>query len=253
MSLQCLSIFLEMAIFSPTFVQTGLVSANLPKSCFTAMTRAPVLRDPMLTSRISPLVSFWTFACFASPSALTPMRRLSRKKLTSISPKMSGSLPTCPRTCPTMRSVRVRVGSIFVPTPMRPPGTAYWSAFFSAFMELMTETMGRQLTAPPLDSSLKTRPGRTSMVSPRRRTPRMMEPPATPPLMLLISSPGLLTSKERMTIMTGEEVKSRTGTGTFLMRFSTTTSMLYLSCAEMGMTGAFSATVSRTKALISAC
>ena len=41
----------------------------------------------------------------------------------------------------------------------------------------------------------------------------------------------------------GSEVKSRMGTGIFLTMYSHTTSMLYLSWAEMGMMGAPSATV----------
>lgn len=41
----------------------------------------------------------------------------------------------------------------------------------------------------------------------------------------------------------GSEVKSLTGTGIFLTMYSQTTSMLYFSCAEMGMMGAPSATV----------
>lgn len=41
----------------------------------------------------------------------------------------------------------------------------------------------------------------------------------------------------------GSEVKSLTGTGIFFTMYSQTTSMLYFSCAEMGMMGAPSATV----------
>lgn len=41
----------------------------------------------------------------------------------------------------------------------------------------------------------------------------------------------------------GSDVKSLTGTGIFLTMYSQTTSMLYLSCADMGMMGAPSATV----------
>jgi hypothetical protein len=44
-------------------------------------------------------------------------------------------------------------------------------------------------------------------------------------------------------IMRGEEVKSRLGTGMWVQRYSLTASMLYLSWAEMGMMGAFLATV----------
>ena len=41
----------------------------------------------------------------------------------------------------------------------------------------------------------------------------MIEPPATPPRRSCTSWPGLFTSNERMTIILGSLVKSRTGTG----------------------------------------
>jgi hypothetical protein len=43
--------------------------------------------------------------------------------------------------------------------------------------------------------------------------------------------------------MFGGETKSLSGTGIFLTMYSQTTSMLYLSCADIGTTGAPSATV----------
>mmetsp|Transcript_20396 Transcript_20396/g.69409 ORF Transcript_20396/g.69409 Transcript_20396/m.69409 type:complete len:225 (+) Transcript_20396:1029-1703(+) len=92
-------------------------------------------------------------------------------------------------------------------------------------------------------ASLLKMPGRTSISCPTRSTPCRMDPPATPPWISSTSAPGLFTSKERMMIMLGGEVKSRTGTGILLHRYSHTTSMLYLSCAEMGTTGALSAMV----------
>ena len=49
----------------------------------------------------------------------------------------------------------------------------------------------------------------------------------------------------------GEAEKSRTGTGIFLQMYSHATSMLYLSCALMGMMGEPSATVPRMKLSIS--
>ena len=75
------------------------------------------------------------------------------------------------------------------------------------------------------------------------RTPLSMLPPATPPLRSSTSDPGLLTSKDLMTMSLGLEVKSLTGIGIFLERYSQITSMLYLSWAEIGMMGAPSATV----------
>ena len=77
-----------------------------------------------------------------------------------------------------------------------------------------------------------------------------MDPPAMPPLMSSTSLPGRLTSKERMTIICGGDTKSRTGTGIFLTRYSQTASTLYLSCAEMGTTGAPSAIVPCTHQVV---
>ena len=57
------------------------------------------------------------------------------------------------------------------------------------------------------------------MRSPIFRTPWRMDPPATPPFRLATSSPGLLTSKDRITMRRGVEVKSRGGTGIFVQRY----------------------------------
>mmetsp|Transcript_2980 Transcript_2980/g.5864 ORF Transcript_2980/g.5864 Transcript_2980/m.5864 type:complete len:213 (-) Transcript_2980:677-1315(-) len=210
-------------------------------SAFTANTRAPVDMDPMFNMSTSALASFCTLPAFSFPWVRTPRRRLRRKKFTSSSENTSGSWPTSPSTWPTRRSARVKVGSTEVPTPMRPPGTANCSGFCSAKREMILEKMGVTFTVP--SESLVTIPGRTSTSCPTRSTPLRMEPPATPPWMSSTSAPGLFTSNERITIMFGEEVKSRTGTGILLTMYSHTTSMLYLSCAEMGTMGAPSAMV----------
>ena len=70
-----------------------------------------------------------------------------------------------------------------------------------------------------------------------------MEPPATPPLSSSTSAPGLLTSKERITINLGDDVKSLTGTGILFTIYSHITSMLYFNCADIGTIGDPSATV----------
>lgn len=62
----------------------------------------------------------------------------------------SGRLPTEPSTWPTKRSARVSVGSIMVPTPMSPPGTAYCRSFDSAKRERMREKSGTHFIAPSL-------------------------------------------------------------------------------------------------------
>ena len=63
-------------------------------------------------------------------------------------------------------------------------------------------------------------------------------PPATPPLISLTSEPGLFTSKERITIMLGGDVKFLSGMGIFFTMYSHITSILYFSCADIGTTGA---------------
>lgn len=78
-------------------------------------------------------------------------------------------------------------------------------------------------------------------------TPRKILPPATPPFKSSTSQPGLLTSNDRITIRRGGDVKSLTGTGIFLVMYSHKTSILYLSWAEIGITGAPSATVPKQK------
>mmetsp|Transcript_20576 Transcript_20576/g.71215 ORF Transcript_20576/g.71215 Transcript_20576/m.71215 type:complete len:223 (-) Transcript_20576:326-994(-) len=102
-------------------------------------------------------------------------------------------------------------------------------------------------------ASFLTMPGRTSTSSPILRTPWRMEPPATPPLRCSTSSPGLFTSKDRMTMSRGSDAKSRAGVGMAWARYSQTASTLYLSTAEMGMMGAASATVPATNFLICSC
>mmetsp|Transcript_11030 Transcript_11030/g.39915 ORF Transcript_11030/g.39915 Transcript_11030/m.39915 type:complete len:220 (+) Transcript_11030:299-958(+) len=195
----------------------------------------------MFSMSTSALESFATFPCFSLPCVRTPSSRRRRKKFTSSSVNTCGSFPTSPRTCPTRRSARVSVGSTVVPTPMRPPGTAYRSWFCSANSETIREEMLRHLIFP--SASLDTIPGRTSISWPTLRTPWRIDPPATPPCTSSTSAPGLFTSNDRITIMFAGDVKSRFGTGIFLQMYSHTTSMLYLSCAEMGMTGAPSAMV----------
>lgn len=56
--LQCFSTLLDSAIFSPTSVQTGCVSAIFAKSALTALTFPPVLSEPIFTINTSFLLSF---------------------------------------------------------------------------------------------------------------------------------------------------------------------------------------------------
>mmetsp|Transcript_16568 Transcript_16568/g.46774 ORF Transcript_16568/g.46774 Transcript_16568/m.46774 type:complete len:225 (-) Transcript_16568:353-1027(-) len=128
-----------------------------------------------------------------------------------------------------------------VPTPMSPPGTAYFSSFCSAKRETMRLKMGRHETLP--SASFFTMPGLTSTSCPNLSTPCRMLPPATPPFSSSACAPGLFTSNDRMTIICGGDKKSRCGTGIFFTMYSHTASTLYLSWAEMGTTGAPSAMV----------
>jgi hypothetical protein len=149
-------------------------------------------------------------------------------------------LPFDPRTCPTSLSDRHKVESTFNPTPInsqhklsegslpiKPPGTANLSVFCSANKETILEKMGSQVIFPSV--SFVTTPGRTSISSPSLSTPERILPPATPPLSSAISAPGLLTSKDRMTMRRGSLVKSRGGIGIRLTMYSLIASMLYLS------------------------
>lgn len=92
------------------------------------------------------------------------------KRTLGVTPCSAHCLPhPSTRTWPTSRSARVRVGSTVVPTPIRPPGTAYCSGFCSANSDTMRERMGMQRMAPL--ASLVTTPGRTSTSWPMRSTP----------------------------------------------------------------------------------
>ena len=71
----------------------------------------------------------------------------------------------------------------------------------------MREKMVRHWILPV--SSVVTRPGRISISSFSFSTPVRIEPPPR----WSISAPGLFTSKDRMTIMCGTAVKSRSGVG----------------------------------------
>ncbi|EZA59045.1 hypothetical protein X777_15686 [Ooceraea biroi] len=81
-------------------------------------------------------------------------------------------------------------------------------------------------------------------------TPRRILPPATPPFKSSTSQPGLFTSKDRITISRGSDVKSRIGTGIFFVMYSHSTSMLYFNCAEIGIIGAPSATVPEIETIV---
>lgn len=57
----------------------------------------------------------------------------------------------------------------FVPTPIKPPGTAYIRSFCSANNDTILERMGLQVSLP--SESLETRPGLTSISCPTLSTP----------------------------------------------------------------------------------
>mmetsp|Transcript_29714 Transcript_29714/g.62094 ORF Transcript_29714/g.62094 Transcript_29714/m.62094 type:complete len:234 (-) Transcript_29714:123-824(-) len=117
----------------------------------------------------------------------------------------------------------------------------------------MTVSPSSPSALPPLSVFLCTIPGRTSISSPTRRTPCRIDPPATPPCKCCTSCPGRLTSKDRMTINRGWEVKSRTGNGILRTKYSHKISILYFNTAEMGKMGASPATVPATNFRICSC
>jgi len=164
---QCLSTRRDKAIFSPDDVHTGEIKATLAKSAFTAITLPPVDVEPMFTINTSPLVNGATFACCPPACDLTPSKRRSKKKLISICVNTSGNWWTAPSTCPTNLSALQSVGSILVPTPINPPGTAYCKSFVSAKSDTTLEKIGVHFTFPSW--SLETIPGRTSISSPTCR------------------------------------------------------------------------------------
>ena len=131
--------------------------------------------------------------------------------------------------------------------PINPPGTANLRSFCSANRVTILEKIGLQVIFP--SSSFVTTPGRISISSPSFRTPVRILPPATPPLSSAISAPGLLTSKDRITMSRGWVVKSRGGIGMRLTIYSLIASILYLSCAEIGIIGADAATVPNSQSL----
>ena len=105
----------------------------------------------------------------------------------------------------------VRDGSILVPTPMRPPGIAYNNSFFSANNEVIYVQIGLQVILPY--SLVETIPGLISISSPIFKTPFKIEPPAIPPFKSSIPFPGLLTSNDQITIISGELEISQIGIG----------------------------------------
>jgi len=113
---------------------------------------------------------------------------------------------------PTNESALVINGSTLKPTPISPPGTAYIKAFLSALRDVIYDSISLQFTAPVL-GFLVMRPGLIEILSPTFNTPRRIVPPATPPTNFSASVPGLFTSKERIIIIYGGDVKSLTGTG----------------------------------------
>jgi hypothetical protein len=98
------------------------------------------------------------------------------------------------------------VGSTFVPTPIKPPGTANFRSLLSVYRLTILEKIGRHFIRP--SESFEITPGLISISSLSFKTPQSIEPPATPPFKSLISEPGLLTSNERITMSFGKAEKS---------------------------------------------
>lgn len=76
---------------------------------------------------------------------------------------------------------------------------------------MILEKIGVHLIAPL--ECFPITPGRIYTSSPTLSTPLRIDPPATPPFKESMSSPGLFTSNDRMIIILGVLVKSRSGMG----------------------------------------
>lgn len=148
---------------------------------------------------------------------MTPNNLLNKKYLISNSKNTSGNYPLCPNTLPTNLLDLVNVGSTFNPTPISPPGAAYNKLFYSANNETILENIGVHLTWPY--ASLVIIPGLISISSPTLSIPYNIDPPATPPFKLSISSPGLFISNDLITIIRGYAVKSLIGNGIYSAKY----------------------------------
>ena len=113
---------------------------------------------------------------------------------------------------PTNLFLRVKYGSNFNPTPIKPPGTAYnKSLVWFASNDIILEYRGFTLYFPLL--SLINSPGLISIISPTRKIPLIKVPLTTPPFNLSYSVPGLFISNERIIINLGGDIKSLFGIG----------------------------------------
>mmetsp|Transcript_44969 Transcript_44969/g.138766 ORF Transcript_44969/g.138766 Transcript_44969/m.138766 type:complete len:224 (-) Transcript_44969:750-1421(-) len=208
----------EMATDVCGFAHTGDMRRTRTMEPAIAETTPPVVSEPTLIWSASPSESFTIFTAFWL-ALFTPTSCAKREYSISISAKTSGSVPGLPMRLPTSLFWRVSAGSMFVPTPISPPGMAYSSEIFSLLSVFARLRIGRHSsTVSPFAFVVRIRrPGRTSISAPSFSTPSSTDPPATPPASFATSSPGLFTSNERTTIMRSGRSNRRRGTGTWQM------------------------------------
>lgn len=106
-----------------------------------SMTVPVVVQAAMFNKITSSTYIFQTFLCFSSLS-FTPNKFVKRWNLILNLLITSGILPGVPRMLPVSLSALVHVGSIYKPTAIKPPGTAYKSSFFSAINDVIRDKTG---------------------------------------------------------------------------------------------------------------
>ena len=182
------------------------------------------------------------------PCLFIPNNLFNKWTLTTIFWYISGNFPGWPKILPTNLSPLVKNGSIFRPTPIKPPGIQYIKSFSSAFNDTILLTIGI-IFFFPFWLFISIIPGFISTTSPTFNIPLINVPPATPPFKFLLSVPGLFISKLRTTINLGGDTKSLFGIGN-LHKYWITTSILYFNWAEIRIIGLVEALIPSTNFLI---
>ena len=127
----------------------------------------------------------------------------------------------------------MRVGSILVPIPIKPPGIAYFRLFFSVLRLVIVDLREKDLIFP--FRVLTVIPGHISILSFTHKIPDKIVPPTTPPLISLILHPGLFISNDRTMNKTRTILKFLFGNGILVKISPINTSILHFLCAETGI------------------
>ena len=157
----------------------------------------------------------------------------------------SGRVSGLPTTEPISESLLTYVGSNFVPIATNPPGLTFCTSPAPVPRVEITERIGSYLF---FFSSIK--PGLISISSPNVNSPCIRAPPITPPLTLSSGKPGLFISKDLKTCIIAALLVDLGGVLIDVSIASIRASMFNLCCAEIGMMGAFEATLPFTNSFI---